>query len=356
MASTATLSSLASDRPQDRAIAVWLLVCCAMIFAMAVIGAITRLTESGLSIMEWAPLSGALPPLSEAEWQRLFALYKTIPEYQQINRGMSVDEFKQIYWWEWGHRLLGRLIGVAFFIPFVWFWVTRRVERPLVPKLLTMFVLGGLQGALGWYMVMSGLSERVDVSQYRLAAHLGLACVIYGYILWVAFDLTVKQQVENTKPENATLKTGAMALLALVYLQIVLGAFVAGLDAGLIYNTWPLMDGDLVPAGLFSQSPWWRNPFENLLSVQFNHRLIAYALAAFAVWHWLRARHSALAPSAAIVLITVFAQIALGIWTLLAVVPISLGIAHQAGAMVVLTTALYHAHQAARSPAPARSA
>jgi len=334
-----------------RAIAVWLFAVASLVFLMVIVGGATRLTDSGLSITEWRPVTGAIPPLSAADWQAELEKYRQIPEYKLVNRGMSLDEFKRIYWWEWGHRLLGRLIGVAFLVPFVWFVATRRIERALVPGLLAMFALGGLQGGLGWYMVMSGLSERVDVSQYRLAAHLGLAVVIYGYMLWVALGLW---RTDTPRQEAAPrgLRQGAVALVVLIFLQIIAGAFVAGLDAGLTYNSWPLMDGAWVPGGLLDLSPWWRNAFENLLTVQFNHRLLGYVLAAAALWHYWRARSTARAGTAGAVLIAVLCQIALGIWTLLAVVPIGLGLAHQAGALIVFTAALVHA-RALNAPAHA---
>ena len=341
MASTATLSSLASDRPQDRAIAVWLLVCCAMIFAMAVIGAITRLTESGLSIMEWAPLSGALPPLSEAEWQRLFALYKTIPEYQQINRGMSLAEFKEIFWWEYIHRLWGRLIGLVFALPFLWFLLTGRVRRGLAPHLVAMLALGGLQGLLGWYMVASGFAERTDVSQYRLVAHLGLAAAIYAYVLWIALGLLTA----NGDAGPRSLQKALIAFAVLLAITIATGGLVAGLNAGLIYNSFPLMDGELVPAGYGQLDPWLLNLFENVAAVQFNHRVLAVmtVLAAFALWLW-ALRFPLTAPqSSAMTAMALMAalQLALGIATLLLVVPVWLGALHQAGAFLLLSLTIW---------------
>lgn len=325
-----------------RSIALWLFVVAGMIAAMVVLGGLTRLTGSGLSITEWKPIHGALPPLSDAEWQEEFDAYKAIPQYQKINRGMTVDEFKSIFWWEWAHRNLGRLIGLAFLIPFVAFLTIGRVERALLPRLTGLFILGGLQGALGWFMVMSGLKDRVDVSQYRLVAHLGLALVIYAAILWTALPLWRGEWPAASAQHP--LYRGSLAVLGLIFVQILLGGFVAGLDAGLTYNTWPLMDGKLIPDGLF---PTWLAPFEDVTTVQFNHRIMAYVVTAAVVAHWVLARRAKVTGVAAttshLLLVTVFAQVLLGIWTLLEVVPVALGALHQAGAVALLTVALLHA-------------
>jgi len=293
-------------------------------------------------------VTGAIPPLSAETWQEEFDKYRTIPEYQLVNRGMSLAEFKTIYYWEWGHRLLGRAIGFAFFVPFIFFLVTRRVAREQVPRLLGLFVLGGLQGALGWYMVMSGLVDRVDVSQYRLAAHLGLAFLICGALLWTALDY-LRGTWSVVKVPNPAFGMAALALTALIYLQIIIGAFVAGLDAGFVYNTWPLMDGALIPSGLFSQSPWIANVFENHLTVQFTHRMTAYLvlLATIGLWIWGRGQDLSLRVRKALnmLLAMVLVQVALGIWTLLAVVPLWLGLVHQGGAMFTLGAAIYLLHR-----------
>ncbi|MEX1152854.1 COX15/CtaA family protein [Parvibaculum sp.] len=336
----------AAERSQSdtRAIAIWLGCVAALVFIMVVVGGLTRLTESGLSITEWKPVTGALPPMSEEDWQAAFELYRQIPQYQLINKGMSLADFKTIYWWEWSHRFLGRLIGLAFFVPFVWFFIRKRIESALVPRLILLFILGGLQGVLGWWMVMSGLAERTEVSQYRLAAHLGLATLVYGALVWTVLDLT------RGKASRALggISKAALALVALVFLQTILGAFVAGIRAGLVYNTWPLMDGAFIPDGLMARSPLWHNFFENHLTVQFQHRIAAYLLALAALWHWWAARKTAVADSAGLVLLAIALQALLGIWTLLWVVPIPLGAAHQAGALIVLTVALAHAHRAMR--------
>jgi cytochrome c oxidase assembly protein subunit 15 len=334
-----------------RAIAWWLFAVAGLIVLMVVVGGLTRLTDSGLSITEWKPIHGALPPLSDAEWQEEFDAYKTIPQYEQINRGMSLDEFKSIFWWEWSHRNLGRLIGFAFLIPFLVFLARGQIERALIPRLIALFVLGGMQGALGWFMVASGLTERTSVSQYRLAAHLGLALVIYGAIVWTALPLW-RGQWPLIKCDHPLFRW-SIVVLGIIFIQILLGAFVAGLDAGLTYNTWPLMDGKLIPDGLFNHTPAWLAPFEDVTTVQFNHRMMGYTVAVAVVALWVavyRARLIGFAAATAHVLVATMAvQVLLGIWTLLEVVPISLAALHQAGAVALLTAALLHAF-ALRTP------
>ena len=339
----------ASDN--DRVVIRWLQLCLILVFAMVILGGVTRLTDSGLSITEWQPLLGAVPPLSDAHWQAAFEKYRQIPEYQLINKGMSLDEFKFIYWWEWGHRFLGRAIGVAFFVPFAFFWLTGRLHRSLTPRLLVLFVLGGLQGALGWYMVKSGLVERTDVSQYRLSAHLTLATVIFAAIVWTALGIG-----RDRRPLATTVPLGwsALVLTLLIIAQTALGGFVAGLDAGLSHNTWPLMDGRLVPDGLLAMQPAWRNFFENVLTVQFQHRIMAYVIAAMALLHAVRAvgenHPPAVRVSGPAILLAVLVQIGFGIWTLLAQVPITLGLIHQGGALVVLTACIWHLHEVCAAP------
>lgn len=331
--------------PSSRAVAAWLFFCCAMIFAMVVIGGVTRLTESGLSITEWKPVSGAIPPLTEEAWQDAFAKYQQIPEYRERNAGMTLAEFKTIFWWEFVHRLWGRLIGVVYAVPLLWFMLRGQVRGRLAWRLAGIFVLGGLQGALGWYMVQSGLVDRVNVSQYRLTAHLGLALLIYAATLWTALDLL------RPASASAGISRMAAALGALVFLTILSGGFVAGLDAGMSYNTFPLMDGRIVPAGYLDETPWWLNLFENVAAVQFNHRLLAMTTLAGAIALAIGARHAA-PPIRALALATgamAALQAALGISTLLLVVPIPLAAAHQAGAVALLTLALATAH-AARAP------
>jgi heme a synthase len=332
---------------QRRAIRAWLIAVAILIFAMVLVGGATRLTESGLSITEWKPVTGTLPPLSEAEWQSEFAKYQTIPQFQ-LNRGMTLAEFKTIYWWEWTHRFLGRFIGVAFLLPFLFFLWRGWVEPGLRARLWFIFGLGALQGAIGWWMVASGLTGRVDVSQYRLATHLTLACVIYAAIVWTARRLAPCADVTNAPPR---LRIGAHALLWLVLVQIYLGALVAGLDAGLIYNTWPLIDGHFVPGrdALFPDVPWWRNLFETRLTVQFDHRMAAYLLWLAAVLHVVDAGRALgshpVARRAIVLAVAVTIQGVLGILTLLYQVPIALGLAHQGMALVVLTIAVAHAER-----------
>jgi cytochrome c oxidase assembly protein subunit 15 len=329
------------------AVRLWLFAVAGLIFAMVLVGGATRLTDSGLSITEWKPILGSIPPLSDADWQDAFAKYQQIPEYQRINKGMSLGEFKAIYWWEWAHRFLGRFIGIAFFVPFLIFWLRGAIPPPLMPRLIGIFALGGAQGALGWFMVQSGLVERTDVSQYRLTAHLGLAVLIYAAVLWVAFRLGGRREARS--PSADSFKTMAAVFTGLVFLQILLGGFVAGTDAGLSHNTWPLMDGALIPSGLWAIQPWYLNLFENVLTIQFNHRMLAYAIAIFAValaavaWGQDEGRTRGLAVAT---LVMVLAQIALGIVALLSQLQIGIALAHQAGALLLLSLALYQWHSA----------
>lgn len=338
------------------AVAAWLWLVALLVLIMIGVGGATRLTGSGLSITEWQPIMGAIPPLSDADWQTAFDKYRQIPQYQRVNKGMSLAEFQTIFWWEWGHRFLGRFIGVVFALPLAWFWWRGAIGARLGLQLTGLLALGALQGAMGWYMVMSGLTDRVDVSQYRLAAHLGLAIVILGALVWIALDIT------HRPPRGVRLDTlrrgqrrNAGWLVALVLAQIVLGAFVAGLKAGLTYNTWPLMDGKLIPDGLISMSPWYLNIFENTTMVQFNHRLMAYAVLIAAAWHASSLQRVAddgrVTGSAWVLLAALVAQAALGIWTLVAVVPLELGVAHQMGAAIVFGIAVWHWHAVQRSGA-----
>ena len=308
----------------------WLGLIAAMIFAMVVVGGATRLTGSGLSITEWKPIVGTIPPLSAADWQDAFEKYKLSSQYKLQNQGMSLGDFQFIFWWEWAHRLLGRMVGFVFAVPFIWFALRRQLPGGLWPKLLVLFLLGGAQGALGWYMVASGLVDRVSVSQYRLAAHLTLASFLFAAVLWTMFSLKPTSTGRNSLI--------ALALPFLVLLQIAAGAFVAGLDAGQGYNTWPLMDGQLVPQGLGAMSPNWINVFENALTVQFDHRLLAYTILALSILHFWRAR----TRSSAMLVIAIFGQASLGVFTLLWHVPLALALLHQAGAMVVLLAAVWN--------------
>lgn len=328
-----------------RQIAFWLLAVAGLIFVMVMVGGATRLTESGLSIVDWRPVTGALPPMDQQDWMVEFDKYRTSPQYHQVNKGMSLEDFKEIYWWEWGHRLLGRLIGFAFALPFVAFLLLGRIERALIPKLAVLFFLGGMQGALGWFMVASGLVDRPSVSHYRLAAHLSLAILIYLALLWTAWGLIDPR--DDAPGDSAHRRAGQWiwAALAAAGVQVVLGAFVAGLRAGLTYNTWPLMDGDLVPSHLFMQSPWWLNFLENITMVQFQHRSFAWVVVILALAAAWRAAGLGLRQPAAMVALAVVAQFMLGIITLIEVVPVSLGVAHQGGAVIVLTTLLWLLHR-----------
>ena len=332
----------------DRAIAWWLLVCCALVFAMVVLGGVTRLTGSGLSIVHWKPISGVLPPIGEAAWEREFAHYRQSPEYAHVNKGMSLGEFKGIFWFEYAHRLLGRLIGVAFILPFLYFLVRRRIERWLVPRLAAMFVLGGLQGLLGWYMVKSGLVDNPHVSHYRLAAHLALAVIIYAFMLWTA--LSILRRDGGVEPAGARALVPVVAVvLAAVFLTMLTGAFVAGLKAGFIYNTFPLMGGRWWPEGMWSMTPAYINVFENPATVQFIHRWVASATFLLIVAFWLGARRRDPGRRARMWLdavgIAAAVQVALGISTLLTRVPVPLAALHQAGAMVLVTLLLCLAYE-----------
>lgn len=336
-----TAAPTARQMASRRAIAIWLFAVCALLVAMIVLGGLTRLTGSGLSITEWKPIHGALPPLSEAEWNEEFDAYKAIPQYQQLNKGMTLDEFKGIFWWEWSHRNLGRFIGFAFLIPFLVFAFLRRIEPSLYPRLIVLFVLGGLQGALGWFMVMSGLQDRTEVSQYRLVAHLGLAVIIYAALLWTALPLWRGEWPGRSGAHPFV--RWAIALAGLLYFQMLLGGFVAGLNAGLIYNTWPLMDGQLFPNGLY---PSLVAPFEDVTTSQFNHRMIAYLVAASVLALWFVERRAQqtreVTLTANLLLAAIGLQIALGIWTLLEAAPVWLSALHQLGAVLTLSIAIVH--------------
>jgi len=328
----------------ERAVAVWLLACCALVFAMVVVGGVTRLTHSGLSIVEWQPIVGALPPLDEAGWQETFGKYKQTPEYRLVNPGMNLEGFKGIFWWEYVHRLLGRLIGAAFLLPLLWFALRGRIARALTWKFAVIFGLGAFQGALGWYMVQSGLVDNPRVSQFRLTAHLGIAFLIYAAMLWIVFDLLLPR----ASAVSGRLRRFAFALAALIFVMVLSGGLVAGIRAGLAYNTFPLMNGRLVPPEIFAIEPWYLNFTNNISTVQFDHRLIAWLLAFLVPWFWLRARREA-APrrarlAADLLLGALALQIALGIATLLLAVPVPLAAAHQAGALLVFSAALFVLH------------
>jgi cytochrome c oxidase assembly protein subunit 15 len=327
----------------DKLIARWLLTCAVVIFGMILLGGVTRLTDSGLSMVEWRPLMGVIPPLSQQDWQALFIKYQQFPEYQKLNLGMTLGEFKVIFMYEYLHRVLGRIIGLLFFIPFVYFYFTRRISPQLLPKLLLMLFLGGCQGLMGWYMVKSGLVDIPHVSQYRLTAHLGLAIVIYGFIVWTALSL-----INKTVNQPSGLGRLACILSGLIFLMILSGGLVAGTRAGYAYSTWPLMGDSFIPAGLYSMSPVWLSAFEDITTIQFNHRIFAYIIAALVVGFSLVALRKNISTSARngiyIMLFLLLVQITLGISTLIFHVPVAIAAAHQIGAVALLTATLFVSH------------
>ena len=328
-----------------RAVGLWLLSVALVILAMITIGGLTRLTGSGLSITEWKPIMGALPPMTDAAWADAFAKYQRIPQYLLENRGMGLEAFKVIFWWEWSHRFLGRFLGLMFLVPFLYFAAVGAIRRSEWPGMLLLFVLGGLQGLIGWWMVQSGLEARVSVSQYRLAVHLGAALLLLAAIQWIAL-----QYLQGGQGKGDARRGYIFA--ALIYLQTLLGALVAGLDAGLIYNTWPDMNGGIFPESPFYHSPWWINFFENDGLVQFNHRIGAYVVAGFAALIYARGiKLTGLAKKSAkaIAILTTF-QIFLGICTLVLMAPILLSAMHQVVAAALLCAAVWHAFELRRLP------
>ncbi len=343
----------------QKIIALWLFICCAAIYAMVILGGVTRLTGSGLSMVEWAPIMGSLPPLNQSEWLEAFELYKQFPEYKIKNYNMDLNAFKSIFWFEYSHRILGRMIGIIFFFPMVFFFYKGWVSSSLKPKLIAMFILGGLQGLLGWYMVKSGLVNNPDVSQYRLTAHLGLALFVYAYILWMAMSLFFQNsEIQNKdalekKTIMDSLKPFALFLSIFVFVTAISGGFVAGLKAGHAYNTFPLMNGQLIPDGLFTLEPGWINMFENVTTVQFDHRLAATVLFISIIIFYIAAIRKT--PSKRIklglhlMLTMLFIQVSLGISTLLFHVPVAVAASHQAGALLLFTIVLYVTHQIRRS-------
>ena len=329
----------------NKSIALWLLVVAAMIFIMVVLGGTTRLTRSGLSIVEWRLFEGTLPPLTEAHWQELFDLYKLTPEYQKINTGKDLAGFEKIFWLEYLHRLWGRLIFFAALVPLLWFLWRGRIEKRLIPRMVAVPLLVAANGVLGWFMVASGLVDIPRVSPYRLTAHLGLAVAIYAYILWLALNLIHERPPGYVPPG---LRRFGHAIVALVFLMILTGGFVAGTKAGFAFNTFPLMNGRFFPEGMYAMQPFWANLFENIATVQFNHRLLAYLLCIVIPLFGWQAMRAGLAPPARravqLLLGWLAVQVGLGIATLVYVVPVALGAAHQAGALVLFSLALYALH------------
>jgi heme a synthase len=331
-----------------RGVVTWLAVCCVLVFAMVVVGGVTRLTHSGLSITEWQPIVGTLPPLTLADWNEAFAKYQSSPEFRDVNHAMTLAEFKGIYWWEYFHRLLGRAIGVAFLVPYMWFLARRRIPARFVWPLAGIFALGAVQGVVGWLMVQSGLVDDPRVSQFRLTAHLGLAVAIFAGMLWIALSLAFPATADSSVRQPRSLRRFANALVALVFVMILSGGLVAGIRAGFAYNTFPLMQGRILPPEILLLDPWWKNVFWNVATVQFDHRLLALMLACSVPLFWWRLRRSDASARAkrfgSAVLAMLVLQLALGIATLLNVVPLPLAALHQAGAVAVLALAVSAAH------------
>lgn len=334
----------------NRQIAFWLLFCAGVIFAMILLGGVTRLTNSGLSMVEWRPLIGIIPPLNEIQWQEVFNQYQQFPEYQKINHSMDLVAFKSIFMFEYLHRVLGRLIGVIFLLPFLFFYFKKRIPSGLTPRLSFMFVLGGLQGALGWYMVKSGLVDNPDVSQYRLTAHLGAAVIIYGYILWTALGLLMRstnnQSILRCNTNQAScLKSTSFILSALVFIMILSGGFVAGTNAGFAYPTFPLMGDSFIPDGLYQTDPSWLAAFEDITTIQFNHRIFAYFLvlliATFSYKVLMRQPSTKLRIGIYYLLAALVIQICLGVTTLLTHVYVPIAASHQGGAILLFTASLF---------------
>ncbi len=336
----------------DRAILRWLQICLGLIFIMVILGGVTRLTGSGLSMVTWHP-TGMLPPFGNDQWHAEFELYQQFPEFQKINSDLTLEGFKSIFWFEYSHRMLGRLIGLVFLLPFAYFCLRGMIKPGLIPRLVIMFVLGGFQGLLGWYMVKSGLVSNPHVSQYRLTAHLLSAILIYGFILWTIFNLTNKDGYRRLAESSvAAWRKASLGLICLVLLTIVSGGFVAGLKAGLIFNTFPLMGGNFIPEGIGALSPWYLNPLENLVTVQFDHRWLAIGTGLLLIVWYTRGRshfdQSRLQRGFKLVGMMVILQLILGIATLLLQVPVVLGALHQAGALVLFSVLLFNVHTLSR--------
>ncbi len=326
----------------------WLLACATVVYLMIVVGGITRLTQSGLSMVEWEPIRGVLPPLNHTEWMEEFNKYRQSPEYLKINAGMSLEAFKSIFYWEWGHRVLGRFIGLIYFLPLVFFVARGMVPKAWYARLFGLFVLGGLQGLMGWYMVKSGLVDVPHVSQYRLTAHLSLALVIFACMVWFSLDF-LRGEHKHQRATPAYLRSSALVILV-VFIMMMSGGFVAGTKAGYIMNTFPKMADAWVPAGLMSIEPAWRNLFENPVTIQFIHRCTAFVVLATVIWSFVKSRSQSFATAQHWVVIAVVCQILLGISALVMRVPVWLGALHQAGAVALFLAALYAAHVARKQP------
>ncbi len=328
-------------------VATWLFVCTFLVFAMVIIGGLTRLTQSGLSMVEWEPIMGTIPPISDSDWNDVFDKYKTSPEYQKVNFGMSLTEFKEIFWLEYIHRVFGRLIGLVFFIPFIYFLIRKKIDASLTLRLAGIFALGGLQAGMGWYMVKSGLVDDPRVSQFRLTSHLGLAILIFGALLWTALSVMYPSKA-NVSPHQKNVLIFSRILNGLIFVMILSGGFVAGIRAGLAYNTFPLMGDGFIPPDIFVLTPWWQNFFSNMATVQFDHRLLAYTLSILIPVFWWKVNRRDVSPRAKLavnVLLGLFIlQIIIGISTLLLHVPVAFASAHQATAVLVFGTSLWVTH------------
>ncbi len=328
------------DTKAQKQITIWLISACLLIFIMVIVGGITRLTRSGLSMVEWQPISGVIPPMTDSAWQEEFEKYQQFPEYKKLNQGMILSQFKFIFFWEYIHRLIGRLLGIFFIIPFAYFLIMKKLNPPLIRKLLFMFVLGGIQGLYGWYMVKSGLVDNPHVSHYRLAGHLILAFGLMAYILWTALDINRERFTKGTNYNKKHLRPVLHGIIALIMLQIIYGAFTAGLKAGYGWNTFPKMAGQWIPSGLLPLSPWYMNLVEHNFTIQFIHSILGWGLCMLIPSYWRYTRGFDLTSqqnfAITALMSIVIVQFLLGIFTLLWVVPIWLGVLHQAGAFVLL--------------------
>ena len=333
----------------NRQIAWWLIICAAVIFGMILLGGVTRLTDSGLSMVDWKPIRGVIPPITQADWQAMFLKYQQFPEYRKTNFNMTLEQFKPIFMYEYLHRMLGRFIGIIFVLPFLFFYFTKRIVPGLTPRLLVMLVLGGSQGVLGWYMVKSGLVDNPHVSQYRLTAHLGMAVFIYGFIFWTVLDL-----IAPVASQPKHLKRFAYSLSGLIFLMILSGGLVAGTRAGIPYPTWPLMGDSFIPPGLYSLQPFWLSAFEDMLTIQFNHRMFAYLIVGLVCTFAYQALKSDLQGSLKVGIYCfiglLFLQVSLGISTLIFYIPVPIAAAHQVCAVALLSASLFVSHSFTRQP------
>ncbi len=340
--SSITKPQLGNLRANNSHLLIWLSIIYILVLAIVVVGGVTRLTDSGLSITEWQPVRGTIPPLNQGEWMEEFEKYQQIPQYQKLNEGMTLDEFKNIYWWEWGHRFLGRIIGLVFIIPFAYFLFKRKINKQWLSHLITLFALGGLQGFFGWWMVKSGLADRTDVSQYRLAIHLTVAGIILSYIIFLLHRIS---SINRYQTKQLSLRVLSILIALLLIFQIFFGALTAGLNAGTTFNTWPLMDGKWIPDGLFLLGPVWINFFENILTVQYQHRIMAYLLVLLTIWQYLlslKTNEQQLIKFAATILGLTLLQTTFGIITLVLVVPFSMALIHQFFAIILLSVCIWH--------------